>query len=190
MALITPLSLSENFGDWIDRTNDIITAVNNVTDDNGNLSVDDGDHIYLEGSGGTITIGGEATGTATITDLTNISVNIQLDTEAVMDRAQSMISNGIHSGISATYDDNGNRLNLALVADPVIALTGPITGSVEITNLASGTYGLATSITDNSITQSKLADDAVGSAELKDVVSLQILNAAGTALKTLYGAGS
>lgn len=190
MALLSSIQLSETFGDWITKTNDIVNAVNEIVDDSGNVSINEGDHLYLEGSGGTITIGGEASGTATITDLTNISVNIQLDSEAVMDRAQSMITNGIHSGISATYDDNGNRINFALTADPVISLTGPITGSVEITNLATGNYGLATSITDNSITQAKLADDAVGSAELKDVVSLVIKNSAGTALKTIYGAGS
>ena len=48
----------------------------------------------------------------------------------------------------------------------------------------------ATTIADNAVTQAKMADDAVGSAELKSVVSLIIYNSAGTALKTLYGAGS
>ena len=48
----------------------------------------------------------------------------------------------------------------------------------------------ATTIANNAVTQDKMADDAVGSAELKSVVSLVIYNSAGTAVKTLYGAGS
>ena len=41
-----------------------------------------------------------------------------------------------------------------------------------------------------SIDNEHIADDAVGADELKSVVSLIIYNSAGTALKTLYGAGS
>lgn len=40
-----------------------------------------------------------------------------------------------------------------------------------------------------SIDQEHLADDAVGSGELKNVVSFIVYNSAGTALKTIYGAG-
>jgi hypothetical protein len=40
-----------------------------------------------------------------------------------------------------------------------------------------------------SIDQEHLADDAVGSGELKSVVSFVVYNSAGTALKTIYGAG-
>jgi hypothetical protein len=40
------------------------------------------------------------------------------------------------------------------------------------------------------VSQDMIADDAVGSAQLESVVSLIIYNSAGTAVKTLYGAGS
>ena len=40
-----------------------------------------------------------------------------------------------------------------------------------------------------SIDQEHLADDAVGSGELKNVVSFIVYNSAGTAIKTIYGAG-
>jgi hypothetical protein len=43
---------------------------------------------------------------------------------------------------------------------------------------------------DNSITEAKIANDAIGAAELKSVSTLLIKNAAGTTLKTLYGAGA
>ena len=45
-------------------------------------------------------------------------------------------------------------------------------------------------IGDNSIDESKIADDAVGQDQLKSVVTLQILNSSGGVLKTLYGAGA
>ena len=45
-------------------------------------------------------------------------------------------------------------------------------------------------IANDAITIDKMADDAVGSAELKDVVNLQILDSAGSQLKIIYGAGS
>ena len=43
---------------------------------------------------------------------------------------------------------------------------------------------------DDSITEAKIANDAIGAAELKSVSTLLIKNAAGTTLKTLYGAGA
>jgi hypothetical protein len=42
---------------------------------------------------------------------------------------------------------------------------------------------------DNSVTFAKMADSAVGSNELRQAVELIIYNSAGTALKTMYGAG-
>ena len=47
----------------------------------------------------------------------------------------------------------------------------------------------ATKLASNSVTQVKLGDDAVGSNELKSVVSFVVYNSSGTALKTIYGAG-
>ena len=48
---------------------------------------------------------------------------------------------------------------------------------------------LTTGSTDT-ITESLMANDAIGQAELKSVVTLQILNSSGTVLKTLHGAGA
>ena len=45
-----------------------------------------------------------------------------------------------------------------------------------------------TLIADNAVTEAKMADDAIGQAELKSVVTLLIINSAGTTVKTLYGA--
>lgn len=45
-------------------------------------------------------------------------------------------------------------------------------------------------LVDGSVSTDKLADDAISRAKLKDEVGLVIYNSSGTALKTLYGAGS
>ena len=42
----------------------------------------------------------------------------------------------------------------------------------------------------DAITEAMIANDSIGQNELKTVVTLQILNSSGTALKTLYGAGA
>ena len=72
-----------------------------------------------------------------------------------------------------------------------------ITGTV-ITNADTATVSntmLAGSITggkllDDAITEAKIADDAVGQDQLKNVVTLQILNSSGGVLKTIFGAGA
>ena len=63
------------------------------------------------------------------------------------------------------------------------------TGTITATMLAADAI-TAASITNNSITIDKMADDSVGQAQLKDVVDLQIQNASGGILKQIFGAGS
>ena len=48
---------------------------------------------------------------------------------------------------------------------------------------------ISTGSTD-AVTEAMMANDAIGSNELKTVVTLQILNSSGTPLKTLFGAGA
>ena len=74
-----------------------------------------------------------------------------------------------------------------------------VNGTITATQIADDTI-TATQIAPNAITTSELAndavtavhvaDDAVGEVALKDVVGLVIYSSDGTALKTLYGAGS
>ena len=42
----------------------------------------------------------------------------------------------------------------------------------------------------DAVTENMMANDAIGSAELKSVVSLIIYNSSGVAAKTIFGAGS
>ena len=47
----------------------------------------------------------------------------------------------------------------------------------------------ASMIEQNAVTESKMADDAISSTELKNVVTLNIIDASGSTVKTLFGAG-
>jgi hypothetical protein len=77
-------------------------------------------------------------------------------------------------------------------------LTGAVTGSATMTNLGSisiaTTSGVANIVTDdiadNAVTQAKMADDSVGSSEMKSLSTLLIINSAGATVKTLHGAGA
>ena len=65
---------------------------------------------------------------------------------------------------------------------------------IEINAVTSGKIAASAVTSDkigsNAITEIKMADDAISSAELKAVVTLNIYNAGGSIVKTLYGAGS
>ena len=97
-----------------------------------------------------LTISGEATGSATMTNLSNTTISVTLDQEVIQDKAAPLLSNGVHTGLSATYDDANNRINLALTADPTIALSGDVSGSVTLTNLGTQTFTINAVVADDS----------------------------------------
>jgi len=72
--------------------------------------------------------------------------------------------------------------------ETTITVTNP-TADRTIT-LPNETGTIITNGSIDAITESMIANDAIGQNELKTVVTLQILNSSGTALKTLYGAGA
>ena len=103
----------------------------------------------------------------------------------------------------------GDAIDGSKIADDAINSEHYVDGSIDPAHLASNAVTevkiasnavtsdkiasnavTSAKIASNAVTQAKMADDAVGSAELKSVVSLVIYNSAGTAVKTLYGAGS
>ena len=138
----------------------------------------------------------------------NVDVNGILETDAltiagislsetIADTIGAMVGSNTESGIAVTYQDSDNTLDFD-INDPTITLTGDITGSATMTNL--GSVSIATTrtagststadIADNAVTEAKVINDAISRAKLKDEVSLLIINAAGSTVKTMYGAGS
>ena len=109
----------------------------------------------------------------------------------------AMVSSNTESGLSVTYQASDNTLDFDVI-DPTITLTGAVTGSATMTNL--GSISIATTsgagnivtddIADNAVTQAKMADDSVGSSEMKSLSTLLIINSAGATVKTLHGAGA
>ena len=76
--------------------------------------------------------------------------------------------------------DNANETSLT-VADPT---------ADNVITLPDNTGTIITTGSTDAVTESMMANDAIGQNELKTVVTLQILNSSGTPLKTLYGAGA
>ena len=99
----------------------------------------------------------------------------------------AMVTSNTESGIAVTYQASDNTLDFD-VNDPVITLTGAVTGSATMTNLGSVTIDTTSGVAN--VVEADIANDAVSRAKLKDEVSLLIVNAAGSTVKTIYGAGS
>ena len=90
----------------------------------------------------------------------------------VLNTAKTLIFEG------ATADSFETTLT---VTDPTAART---------ITLPNETGTVITTGSTDAVTESMMANDAIGSNELKTVVTLQILNSSGTPLKTLFGAGA
>ena len=63
--------------------------------------------------------------------------------------------------------------------------------SAQMLNLIGGTFPVTTSdLADSSVTEAKMANDAISSVQLKNLQTLVIYDSAGATLKTLYTAGT
>lgn len=128
----------------------------------------DGTKLNFDVNDPTITLSGDVTGSATMTNLGSINIvtttvnnshthlasNITDFAETVEDVMAGRLVGG--TGITITHDDSGNTIT----------------------------------VTRDAIQTSDIANDAIDQTKLKNVVSLVIRDSAGTALKTIYGAGS
>ena len=130
-------------------------------------------HISVTDAGGDGSLSYEAlTGVITYTGPSASEVRAHFSAGEGID-----IASGVISGEDATTTNKG----IASFNTNDFTVTG---GAVSIASIGT------TQIDNLAIIEGKLANDAVSRAKLKDEVSLVIYNSAGTALKTLYGAGS
>lgn len=135
---------------------------------------------------------GALTGATVISDL---DLNVTTDTlghvtdanATVATRTLTLANLGYTGATDANNYVHPNHTGaITSTADGATVLATNAVTTVKINAGAVTNAKLAT----NSVTQDKMDDDAVGSGELKSVVTLVIYNSAGTAVKTLYGAGS
>ena len=144
--------LSTNISDFEEATQDIVGNMFTGNTENG-ISLDYNDttgKINVDVNDPVITISGEATGSATMTNLGNTNIAVTLDHEAIQDAVGEMVTGNTETGINVTYDDAANKLNFVLAASPIINLTGDVSGSTTITNLATGTYNISVTVADDS----------------------------------------
>lgn len=118
------------------------------------------------------------------------------------------LSNGIQSSnVTASLNGNGNTAGRLQTAR-TIQLTGDVTGSVSFDGSQNVSISTTSAAASDATTSSKgiaqysstnfsvssgtvsIKNDGVARANLKDEVQLIIYNSAGSAVKTLYGAGS
>ncbi len=99
-------------------------------------------------------------------------------------------------GLTLSYDSSSGQISLSGGADAATVRSYLVSGTGLDYDSTTGVFSVSTGgigttqIADSSVTQAKMAQDAISSSELKDVVTLVIYDAAGAAVKTLYGAGS
>ena len=189
-----------------------------VTDNSGHTQLTKVDGVislagYSEGDGINISSAGQISGenaTTTNKGIASFSTaNFAVSSGVVSIKDNGIVAAEISSNAVTTAKINALAVTNAKIADGTI-LTGKIAddaitsdkiadGTITGSNIDNDTI-TATQIAANAITTSELAndaveathiaDDAVGEVALKDVVGLVIYSSDGTALKTLYGAGS
>lgn len=146
--------ISTNITDWTEAVQDTVGAMFVDNTENG-LAVTYDDvrgKINVDVNDPVLTFTGGATGSATITNLGNTTVNLTLDRESVQDLVGIMLQGNTETGITVTYDDVNNEIDFELSATPTIALAGDLTGSVALTNLATQTFTLTASVVNDSHT--------------------------------------
>ena len=127
-------------------------------------------------------------------DLTTLNTTQDSDLVGAINEVYALVDNDLDFRSKISVTDTGGDGSLSYSsATGVITYTGPSATEVRA-HLSAGTaitfLSGQISVTAGSINTTQLTDDAVSRAKLKDEVGLVIYNSAGTALKTLYGAGS
>ena len=173
-------------------TNDLTTTgtsnLGSVVISGNSITVSDSSTLSF-GTENLSTTGSITGGTGNFTSISSsgaISGTTITGTGAITGTTLNINSSIVFEG--STADDFETTLTVTNpTADRTITIPN-VSGTVVTTGDTSSVS--TTMIANNAITIDKMADDAIGSAELKDVVNLQILDSTGSQLKIIYGAGS
>ena len=94
---------------------------------------------------------------------------------------------GFKTTVTATDPTANNTITIPDVTGTIIT-TGD-SNTITSNMIAAGALS-GSDLADDSINEAKIADDAVGQDQLKNVVNLQVLNSSGGVLKSIFGAGA
>jgi len=198
----------------LDSSQNATFAGNIVIPNAGNIgSAGDADAIAIASDGAvtisqSLIVSGNLTVTGTTTQVNTVTMNAAnavvfegataddfettlTITDPTADRTITLPdqSGTVHTSGGSIVIPNAANIGSAGDADAIaIASNGVVTFS-QIPVLPANSILIA-NLVDNSITEAKMANDAIGSAELKTLSTLLIKNAAGSTLKTLHGAGA
>ena len=156
------------------------TTVNGTTLNGGTLALAAGS---ITDSSGAISFGNEnltTTGTLAVGAITT-TATMNINTAASSGTVDWVLVEGTSDAHETTID----------ITDPTAdrTITFPdITGTVVTTGDTNTVTG--TMIATDTVAEANMANDAIGQAELKSVVTLLLKNSSGSTLKTIYGAGA
>ena len=127
---------------------------------------------------GTLTVSTINSSSGSITSNANIQTSGYFYTQS---------ANGIV--FEGTTDDNFETDLIAVDPTADRTITLPNETGIVVTTGSSGVV-TGTMIGTDTVGEANMANDAIGQDQLKNVVTLQILNSSGVVVKTLYGAGA
>ena len=147
---------------------------------------------------GTISISGNEISSSDSTTLTiadSLSVTGTLSTNTISTVSGTAVNFGSNnlqtSGFYYTSNTTGGLIFEGSTADAFETIVTTVDATADrVITLPDETGTVITTGSTDAVTEDMMANDAIGSNELKTVVTLQILNSSGTPLKTLFGAGA
>ena len=195
---LTTGNLSLTNGSITDSSGTISFGDENITT-TGNVS-----GANITGSGSTHTLGTiQVSGNViSSTDSTEIQINDGLQVVSPLRAGVTTINPAGSSNITSSTGFSVFGSTIVLEAGKSLVFEGTTDDANEVSlnggdptadrtiTLPDNTGTIITTGSTDAVTESMMANDAIGQNELKSVVQLQILNSSGTPLKTLYGAGA
>ena len=147
---------------------------------------------------GTISISGNQISSSDSTTLTiadSLSVTGTLSTNTISTVSGTAVNFGSNnlqtSGFYYTSNTTGGLIFEGSTADAFETIVTTVDATADrVITIPDETGTVITTGSTDAVTEDMMANDAIGSNELKTVVTLQILNSSGTPLKTLFGAGA
>ena len=147
---------------------------------------------------GTISISGNQISSSDSTTLTiadSLSITGTLSTNTISTVSGTAVNFGSNnlqtSGFYYTSNTTGGLIFEGSTADAFETIVTTVDATADrVITLPNETGTVVTTGSTDVVAESMMANDAIGSNELKSVVSLIIYNSSGTPLKTIFGAGA